>query len=72
MDDNKDQFQLDKNILKIFFKEYIEDSRNSIEKKTQQMLTLISSFKEENEQYISKSKYPILLYLICIYSSFIL
>jgi len=72
MDDNKDQFQLDKNILKIFFKEYIEDSRNSIEKKTQQMLTLISSVKEENEQYISKSKYSILLYLICIYSSFIL
>ena len=56
MDDNKDQFQLDKNIIKTFFKEYIEDSRNSIEKKTQEMLNLISSIKEENEQYISKSK----------------
>ena len=29
------------------------------------MLTLISSVKEENEQYISKKKYSILLYLIC-------
>ena len=56
MDDNKDQFQLDKNIIKIFFKEYIEDSRNSIEKKSQEMLNLISSIKEENEYYIYKSK----------------
>ena len=42
MDDNKDQFQLDKNIIKTFFKEYIEDCRNSIEKKTQEILNIIS------------------------------
>ena len=40
----------------LFFKEYIEDSRNSIEKKTQEMMLIISSIKEENENNISKSK----------------
>lgn len=56
MDDNLEQLHLDKNIIKTFFKKYIEDSRNSIEKKTKQMLDLVSSIKEENEKYISKSK----------------
>ena len=54
--DTKDHSPFDKNIIKTFFKEYIEDSRNAIEKKTQEMLSLISSIKEENEHYISKSK----------------
>ena len=47
---------VDKNTIRTFFKEYIEDSRNSIEKKTKEMLKLITSVKEENENYISKSK----------------
>jgi hypothetical protein len=54
--DLKDQFPLEKNFIKAFFKEYIEESRNSIEKKTQEMQALIHSIKEENEQQISKSK----------------
>jgi hypothetical protein len=54
--DLKDQFPLEKNFIKAFFKEYIEESRNSIEKKTKEMQTLIHSIKEENEQQISKSK----------------
>ena len=54
--DLKDQFPLEKNFIKTFFKEYIEESRNSIEKKTQEMQALIYSIKEENEQQISKSK----------------
>lgn len=53
--DLKDQNPLDKNLIKNFFKEYIEESRNSIEKKVQEMLGLIFSIKEENEQQISKS-----------------
>ena len=47
---------IDKNTIRTFFKEYIEDSRNSIEKKTQEILKLISTVKEENENCISKSK----------------
>ena len=52
----KETIVFDKCTIKNFFKEYIEDSRNSIEKKTQEMLSLASSIKEENEQFISKSK----------------
>ena len=47
---------IDKNSLRAFFKEYVEDTRASIEKKTQEMLKLINSAKEENENFISKSK----------------
>lgn len=54
--DLKETIVLDKHTIKNFLKEYIEDSRNSIEKKTQEMLSLASSIKEENEHYISKSK----------------
>lgn len=56
MDDNKIKFQIDRNIIKTFFKQYIEDSRNSLDIKIQQILNLISSFKEENEKFITKSK----------------
>lgn len=54
--DNKLSGLIDKNSLRTFFKEYIEDTRASIEKKTQEMLKLINSAKEENENFISKSK----------------
>ena len=47
---------IDKNTIRTYFKEYIEDSRNSIEKKAQEILKLISTVKEENENCISKSK----------------
>jgi hypothetical protein len=48
--------KLDKNIFKVFFKEFIEDTRHSTEKKTQVILSLLHSIKEETEQKISKSK----------------
>ena len=54
--DLKETIVFNKLTIKNFFKEYIEDSRNSIEKKTQEMLSLASSIKEENELFISKSK----------------
>ena len=47
---------LDKNILKTFFKEFIEDTKNCTENKTQTILSLLSSIKEETEKKISKSK----------------
>jgi len=49
--------KLDKNILKTFLKEFIEDTRHSTEKKTQTIISLLNSIKEETEQKISKSKY---------------
>lgn len=54
--DNKLSGLIDKNSLRTFFKEYIEDTRASIEKKTHEMLKLLNSAKEENENFISKSK----------------
>ena len=54
-EDKKDDFKFDKNTIKFFFRDYIEGSRNMIEKKSQDILSLISSIKEENEQNISKS-----------------
>lgn len=53
--DIKEFSPFDKNIIKNFFRDYIEDSRNSIEKKSQEIQSLISSIKEENEKNISKS-----------------
>lgn len=47
--------KLEQNALKIFFKQYIEDTKNSTENKTQIILSLLSSIKEETELQISKS-----------------
>lgn len=48
---------LDKNILRAFFKEFIEDTKNCTENKTQTILSLLNSIKEETEKKISKSKF---------------
>lgn len=55
-EDKKDDCKFDKNTIKFFFRDYIEGSRNMIEKKSQDILSLISSIKEESEQNISKSR----------------
>lgn len=47
---------IDKNTLKIILKDYIEESRNIISKKTKEMLSLIYSMKDESEQKILKRK----------------
>ena len=47
---------INKDNLKDFFKEIIEESRNSTEKKAQAILDLLNSIKEETERKISKSK----------------
>ena len=57
--DNEAKFDvknLNKNNLKFFFKELIEDTRHSTENKTQAILNLLNSIKEETEKKISKSK----------------
>lgn len=47
---------IDKNMIKVILKEYIEESRHIITKKTNEMLSLVYSMKEESEQKISKRK----------------
>ena len=50
-------FKFDKNTVKNFFKEFIEETRTSTENKTQTILSLLYSLKEETENKISKSNY---------------
>jgi hypothetical protein len=47
---------IDKNIIKVILKDYIEESRNIIAKKTKEMLSLVYSMKDESEQKILKRK----------------
>ena len=55
--ESKDDLRnINKDNLKDFFKEIIEESRNSTEKKSQTILDLLNSIKEETEKKISKSK----------------
>ena len=47
--------KFDQNQLRNFLKQFIEDTKNSTENKTQIILSLLSSIKEETELQISKS-----------------
>jgi hypothetical protein len=53
----QNSFKFDKNTVKNFFKEFIEETRTSTENKTQTILSLLYSLKEETENKISKSNY---------------
>lgn len=53
----QNNFKFDKNTFKNFFKEFIEETRLSTENKTQTILSLLYSYKEETENKISKSNY---------------
>ena len=46
--------KLEQNTLKNFFKQFIEETKNSTENKTQIILSSLSSSKEETELQISK------------------
>ena len=74
MDNEEKQsyLKLDKNELKNFFKEFIEETRISTENKTQTILSLLYSVKEETEQKISKSNYFLNYKFYFIYSFIIL
>ena len=56
-DVNQQYLNIEKNTLKNFFKKYIEDTKHSTDNKTQIILTLLNSIKEEREQKISKSNF---------------
>ena len=54
--DLKNCFIIDKKIIGSFFKEFIEETRQSTEMKSQLILSLLNSIKEDAEQKVSKSK----------------
>ena len=70
--ENKLNNKLDKNTLQSFFKEFIEDIRSSTEKKTQVILNLLNSIKDETEKKITKSKKFLFFNIFFLYSNFIL
>ena len=49
------QHSLNKHALKNALKEFIDDSRQNIENKTNTIHLILQTMKEENEQFISKS-----------------
>ena len=54
-DATQNYLKLEKNTLQNFFKDFIEETRNSNENRTQTILSMLYSIKEETEQKISKS-----------------
>ena len=54
-DATQNYLKLEKNTLQNFFKDFIEETRNSTENRTQTILSMLYSIKEETEQKISKS-----------------
>ena len=49
------QHSLNKHALKNALREFIDDSRQNIESKTNTINIILQAMKEENEQFISKS-----------------
>lgn len=47
--------QIDKEMIRNLFSEIIDESQKNIEAKTQIIMSILSSMKEENEQIIKKS-----------------
>ena len=49
------QQTLNKHVLKNVLRDFIDDSRQNIENKTNSINLILQTMKEENEQFISKS-----------------
>jgi hypothetical protein len=58
MEANKQQ-SFNKNALKILFRDFIYDSRQNIENRTNTINLILQTMREENEQLISKSMFNI-------------
>ena len=56
MEANK-QESFNKNALKILFRDFIYDSRQNIENRTNTINLILQTMREENEQLISKSMF---------------
>jgi hypothetical protein len=56
MEANKQQ-SFNKNALKILFRDFIYDSRQNIENRTNTINLILQTMREENEQLISKSMF---------------
>ena len=64
------QQSFNKHALRSLFRDFIDDSRQNIENKTNNINLILQTMKEENEQLITKSMY---IYIILnLYSSNIL
>jgi hypothetical protein len=58
MEANKQQ-SFNKNALKILLRDFINDSRQNIENRTNTINLILQTMREENEQLISKSMFNI-------------
>jgi phage-related minor tail protein len=58
-EDKNEILKIEQNSFKTFFKEFIEETKQSTEKKIQTISLLLQSIKEETEQKITKGKYII-------------
>lgn len=56
MEANKQQ-SFNKNILKVLLRDFIYDSRQNIENRTNTINLILQTMREENEQLISKSMF---------------
>ena len=56
-EDKNEILKIEQNSFKTFFKEFIEETKQSTEKKIQTISLLLQSIKEETEQKITKGKY---------------
>ena len=61
--ENKQPY-LNMNNLRNALKDFIDDSRQNIDNKTNTINLVLQIMKEENEQLISKSKIDFLIYII--------
>ena len=58
MEANKQQ-SFNKNALKILLRDFVNDSRQNIENRTNTINLILQTMREENEQLISKSMFNI-------------
>jgi phage-related minor tail protein len=61
-EDKNEILKIEQNSFKTFFKEFIEETKQSTEKKIQTISLLLQSIKEETEQKITKGNIYNILY----------
>ena len=61
-EDKNDILKIEQNSFRTFFKEFIEETKQSTDKKIQTITLLLQSIKEETEQKITKGNIYNILY----------
>lgn len=54
MDQNIKNANFDKNIIKSLIQDFIDNSRNNLDSRTNTILSILQAMREENENLISK------------------